>query len=66
MVAILMALGRTGLGAIAFCAAQEVGFGPNGALFVGLAVAGALNIHGLASLNLDTLLPTSDSVAGEG
>jgi hypothetical protein len=66
MTAVLAALGRTGLGAIAFWAARGTGFGPDGALLAGLAVAGALNIHALASLNLDSLLPTSQQVIGEG
>ena len=66
MTAMLAALGRTGLGAIAFWAARGAGFGPDGALLAGMAVAGALNIHALASLNLDNLLPTSDAAAGEG
>jgi hypothetical protein len=65
MTAMLMALGRTGLGVIACWAARGTGFGPDEALFAGLAVAGALNIHALASLNPDILLPTSETVVGE-
>ena len=66
MTAMLMALRRTALSVIAYAAARGTGFGPDAALFAGLALAGALNIRSLASLNLDTLAPTSDATIGEG
>ena len=66
MRAVVGAKGRPVLGAAVLGAARMTGFGPDGALLAGLAAAGALNIHALASLNLDRLLITSQMVGREG
>jgi hypothetical protein len=66
MAALIAAVMRTGLGVLAFWAAREAGLGPEAALTAGLVVAGALNIHALASLNPDSLLLTCGIAVGEG
>ena len=66
MAALIGAMMRTGLGVLAFLAARGTGLEPEAALSAGLAVAGALNIRALASLNPDALLPTSKTAIREG
>jgi len=66
MAAVIAAVARTAIGILVFWTARFIGFAPDTTLLAGLAVAGALNIHALASLNLDRLLPTSGASIGEG
>jgi hypothetical protein len=55
----------TALALIAYAALSRAGLGAEVRLIAGLVVAGLANIHGLASLNGDLLLPTSRTAVGE-
>jgi hypothetical protein len=62
---ILRALLATGCAAVACGALRAAGLGPDPSLIAGLAIAGSLNILGLASLNRDGTVPTSGQAVGE-
>jgi hypothetical protein len=63
--AILGAIATTGCGIAAFVLLKASGMPPAIDMAAWLALTGALNIHGLLSLNGDPLLPTSGRTAGE-
>lgn len=65
MRAILGAIASTGCGIATFILLRTGGMPPEIGLAAGLALTGALNIHGLLSLNGEVFLPTSGQTAGE-
>ncbi len=62
---ILRALIATFCAMLACAILRVVGLGAEASLFGGLIVAGGLNIAGLASLNPDSMVPTSGRAVGE-
>ncbi len=56
---LLLALAATGLAIAAFAGLSHAGFTAETSLIGALAVAGILNVYGLASLNGAGFLPTS-------